>query len=551
MANNNIQITVHTNAEQAGKSFGFLGSSISKSVSQANSLDRSFKFLDAAFNSGKIDIHQYARLTEKLDKEQTELYSSLGRTTSRLKAQGVVATESATRMSNAAEAASKLSRRQRLAGKSTNRFGMYAQQVGYQVGDFAVQVQSGTNALVAFGQQGTQLAGLLPGVYGAILGIGLSVTTAVLRSSGALEGLTFDFQRFKEDTLSFIDPIMPALRLLGDAFVFMGNVVVDSINLVINSFQYMVAIWKAVPDAFTAGVNWIMGQFRRLELSIEITSVKVQAAWQRMVDTISGSEAMVTTVSFDEQGNPVEELVSKVSELQYHIDSLETQYDVLGDILDDVGGSGRVLVDALKDVERIDIRNLLDYFSFGDKVEEEAGKAENALESLYSAMESSLENGFMSMIEGTKSVTDAFRDMARDIIKELYKVLVVQRMVGSVEQGTGLAGLLGKSLVGAGILPPGRASGGTVMSNQPYLVGEKGPEIIVPQNRGHVMNADLTSQAMGGGSVVVNQSFHFQANGDESVKKLIAQAAPQIANMAKQSVVDSRRRGGAMKNAFG
>ena len=95
----------------------------------------------------------------------------------------------------------------------------------------------------------------------------------------------------------------------------------------------------------------------------------------------------------------------------------------------------------------------MDYFSFGDKVEEEAGKAENALESLYSAMESSLENGFMSMIEGTKSVTDAFRDMARDIIKELYKVLVVQRMVGSVEQGTGLAGLLGKSLVGAGILP--------------------------------------------------------------------------------------------------
>ena len=67
------------------------------------------------------------------------------------------------------------------------------------------------------------------------------------------------------------------------------------------------------------------------------------------------------------------------------------------------------------------------------------------------------------------------------------------------------------------------------------------------------MNADLTSNAMGGsgGSVVVNQNFNFSANGDDSVKRIIAQAAPSIANMAKQSVMDARRRGGSMKNTFG
>jgi hypothetical protein len=67
------------------------------------------------------------------------------------------------------------------------------------------------------------------------------------------------------------------------------------------------------------------------------------------------------------------------------------------------------------------------------------------------------------------------------------------------------------------------------------------------------MNADLTAKAMNGsgGTVVVKQSFHFQANGDESVKRIIAQAAPSIANMAKQSVIDARRRGGVMKNTFG
>lgn len=66
------------------------------------------------------------------------------------------------------------------AGKSVNRFGMYAQQFGYQIGDFFVQIQSGTNAFVAFGQQATQLAGLLPGLAGAIVGIGISVGTMFL-----------------------------------------------------------------------------------------------------------------------------------------------------------------------------------------------------------------------------------------------------------------------------------------------------------------------------------------------------------------------------------
>jgi hypothetical protein len=80
-----------------------------------------------------------------------------------------------------------------VAGMKTNRFGMYAQQVGYQVGDFFVQIQSGTNAFVAFGQQATQLAGLLPGVAGAVLGIGISVGTMFLamwdRSRRATSGV--------------------------------------------------------------------------------------------------------------------------------------------------------------------------------------------------------------------------------------------------------------------------------------------------------------------------------------------------------------------------
>ena len=45
--------------------------------------------------------------------------------------------------------------------KGANRMGVAMQQTGYQVGDFLVQVQSGTNPMVAFGQQATQLVGVM------------------------------------------------------------------------------------------------------------------------------------------------------------------------------------------------------------------------------------------------------------------------------------------------------------------------------------------------------------------------------------------------------
>ena len=53
------------------------------------------------------------------------------------------------------------------------------QQAGYQFGDFAVQVQSGTNVAVAFGQQMSQLLGIF-GAGGALAGAGVAIATAFI-----------------------------------------------------------------------------------------------------------------------------------------------------------------------------------------------------------------------------------------------------------------------------------------------------------------------------------------------------------------------------------
>ncbi|MEX3315679.1 hypothetical protein [Sulfitobacter sp. PS-8MA] len=66
------------------------------------------------------------------------------------------------------------------------------QQAGYQVGDFAVQVQGGTSALTAFTQQGSQFLGIF-GPWGAIMG-------AILAVGAPLAGVLWNLGDATEET---------------------------------------------------------------------------------------------------------------------------------------------------------------------------------------------------------------------------------------------------------------------------------------------------------------------------------------------------------------
>lgn len=72
------------------------------------------------------------------------------------------------------------------AGTGMQRFGQVMGQAGYQVQDFAVQVSAGQSALVALGQQGSQLLGVF-GVGGAIAGAALTVGVLAAQMMGAGE----------------------------------------------------------------------------------------------------------------------------------------------------------------------------------------------------------------------------------------------------------------------------------------------------------------------------------------------------------------------------
>lgn len=172
-------------------------------------------------------------------------------------------------------------------------------------------------------------------------------------------------------------------------------------------------------------------------------------------------------------------------------------------------------------------------------------------------VKSSMEDAFMSMVDGTKSAKDAFKSMAAEIIKELYRVLVVQQLVNGISGAIG--GIFGGSAAPVSSPRPmanpflqTRASGGPISANTPYLVGEKGPELVIPRHSGTVVNAAQTAQAMGSGSGAVTVQNNITVTGSDAamVRTEIAKMIPQITNATKAAVIDAKQRGGQMAAAF-
>ena len=166
------------------------------------------------------------------------------------------------------------------------------------------------------------------------------------------------------------------------------------------------------------------------------------------------------------------------------------------------------------------------------------------LDKISGTLEQGLEDVFMSALDGAKSFEDQVKLTMQAVIRELYRVLVVQQLVNSA---MGLFGISPAPTPGA----PGVASGGPVKPGQPYTVGEHGREIFVPSSAGRILSVPQSKDAIsGGGDVVINQTINVTTGVQQTVRAEIKSLMPQIAESAKGAVADAKMRGGQYKRAF-
>lgn len=184
----------------------------------------------------------------------------------------------------------------------------------------------------------------------------------------------------------------------------------------------------------------------------------------------------------------------------------------------------------------------LDYKKYGDAAlqglvgqitkMDELNRLAEQQKAIASTIRDSFSSAFMSMVDGTKSVKDAFRDMARNIILKLYEVLVVQQMVNAV------MGVVGKAFPALAPYINTAAMGGPVTGGKPVLVGERGPELMVPSRNAQV----IPNNQLGGGGVTVVQNINVSTGVQQTVRAEIKSLMPQIADSAKAAVFDAQRR---------
>lgn len=226
----------------------------------------------------------------------------------------------------------------------------------------------------------------------------------------------------------------------------------------------------------------------------------------------------------------------------------------------------------LREKEIKDLQTLVDYYTQLAQVQiqnapqllEQAKKYQAQLDQLKASAQSFgdiLEKDFyqqgVTALEGiathTKSVSDAFKQMALSIIQDIEKMIVemlVFKAISGIAGAFGFGGGAGASFNAAspqlsflqlpsGVPVLGHASGGSFSAGQPMLVGELGPEMILPNTSGTV----IPNSKLGG-----NQYFIDARNAQPGVERDIMRAIKASENNAvvrSVRAIDSRakRRG--------
>ena len=163
------------------------------------------------------------------------------------------------------------------------------------------------------------------------------------------------------------------------------------------------------------------------------------------------------------------------------------------------------------------------------QLQEELLDTEAMIVSLAQTVQTELANAMSTaitgLLDGTKTAQEAFADMfksigkafinmAMEIIAKQLVMIALQSVLKSLGGGAfGIGASAPKigtdtNYFSGGFTPmdffSGRANGGPVQANQPYIVGEREPELFVPNTPGTIYNQDQMASAMsrfsGGGS---------------------------------------------------
>ena len=155
------------------------------------------------------------------------------------------------------------------------------------------------------------------------------------------------------------------------------------------------------------------------------------------------------------------------------------------------------------------------------------------------------QDAFKGIVKGTMTVADAFRSMLNRIA-DYFLDLAAQLIALQIQRGfLGLfSNMFTSPINDIQNTVMMAANGGPVGMRQPYLVGEKGPELFVPNQSGNIIpNHDLAGIGGGGTNIVVNvDASGSSVEGDAEQSRELG----RLISVAIQSELIKQKRPGGM-----
>tara|TARA_R110002074_G_scaffold16000_1_gene53971 strand:+ start:3963 stop:5606 length:1644 start_codon:yes stop_codon:yes gene_type:complete len=494
-------------------------------------------------------------------------------------------------------------------------------QVGHQVQDIAVQLQMGQNAMLVFGQQGSQIASLF-GPHGAIIGAFLAVGAAIATSlMPSFFGASEVMKQLKKDTedlglklneltgaqrelaaiqlsqsikgvtsameeqadaaessrMSYFDHNQQRLVYLETEKEYADRIVLSKTKLQLLTKQQELynhaqeggtvagkkRIEQAREELAIMGLDSNLRKLRTIKLLEDNNDIskseakklrsieRARKAYQEAMDDekaeaserTKAADALAAATAAEEKANKIR-LASLRRTLSSKKGLLEADYN-----------SNKALIEQEVKDEAEKYSLLL---HLREKYQDDLKKLANADKKMsdelkefrdtYRPIFNEFGDGFVDAITGAEKFSDAIRNMAKNVIDSLLRIMmqkmIFDQLFGAFESSFGPTANSGTGGGSGG----SRTLGGPVQQGRSVLVGERGPEIFTPSSAGQITP---NNEISGGGGVTIVQHINVTTGVQQTVRAEIKQLMPQIAQAAKGAVADARLRGGSFSKAMG
>ena len=240
----------------------------------------------------------------------------------------------------------------------------------------------------------------------------------------------------------------------------------------------------------------------------------------------SRGQGKLTTAQLKKEAN-----VLKIKEEIFALENKQKQRELSKTAVDDV-----VIANENKRIENLNARL--------KTAQREADLLQQVGDTFRNSFETGMASAFQSIIEGTKTMKEAFGDMAKAILSSLAQILAQQAAIqimtlvpgfGPMGRYGGVMSKTGKSFATGGI-PSGPESG--------YPVTLHGTEAVVPLGNDRHIPVKFEGKTGSAGNVTVNvnmASGETQATGDDSLA-----LGKAIATAVQQEISKQQRPGGTL-----